>query len=296
MLNILFSYDFLVVATGTTILAIVSAMVGCFSVYRGQSLVGDAIGHASYPGVVLAFICFMTRNPLFLTLGAALLGALAYFTIQAIVRNSKIKLDAALAIVLTGFFGLGMVLKTYTQGNKAFTNASQAGLKNYIFGLAAFIVKDDVKIILIFSALALIIMLLFFKELVVSIFDADYGKSIGIRAKAVDIVLLIMMIALISLGLKSVGAILISSFLIIPCICANQHTKKLKYVLLIAAAVGGFSSFFGTFLSSAVKGFSTGPMIILTMGIITLISMIFGKYGLIKHSYMKKRYKLCGKS
>lgn len=295
MFEILKSYDFLVVASGVTILAIASAMVGCFSVYKGQSLVGDAIGHAAYPGVVIAFMCFQTRNPLVLTFGAAILGIVAYLTIQSIVNNSKIKLDASLAIVLTGFFGLGVVLKTYTQGNPVYANASQAGLKNYIFGLAAFIMKDDVGIILGFSLFAILIMFLFYKELVVSIFDRDYGHSIGINSKAVDLVLLVMMISLIALGLKSVGAILISSFLIIPCICANQHSKKLKNVLIIAATVGGFSSFIGTFISSAIKGFSTGPTIILTMGSITLLSMVFGQYGLIKHYYMKKRYQSCKK-
>ena len=124
MIEILTSYDFLVVALGTTILAMVSAVIGCFSVYKGQSLVGDAVGHSTFPGIVLIFMIFQSRNPILLTIGAALSAGLAYETIQALVRYSKIKLDAALAIVLSGFFGLGLVLKSYIQGNHNYVNAS----------------------------------------------------------------------------------------------------------------------------------------------------------------------------
>lgn len=291
MLDIFLSYDFLVVALGTVILALSSAMIGCFSVYKGQSLVGDAIGHSSYPGVVLAFMLFQTRNPLFLIIGAAFLGAIAYIHINYITKFSKVNLDAALAIVLSGYFGLGAVLKTYTQGNPLYSNASQAGLKNYIFGSAAFITKDDIYIILGFCLFALLLMFLFYKELVVSIFDKNFAKSIGISSSFIDFILLLMMISIIALGLKSVGAILISSFLIMPCICANQHSKKLKNVLIISSFVGAISSFVGTYLSTVIKGFSTGPTIIMCMGLITFLSMIFGKYGLLKNYLKKEEFK-----
>ena len=122
LIQILFSYDFLVVAIGTVLLAIPSAIVGCFSVYKGQSLMADAVGHASYPGVVVAFMLFSIRSSVILTLGAAVFGILAYLTIQLIRKHSVIDFDAALAIVLTGFFGLGMVLKSYLQGNPLYTS------------------------------------------------------------------------------------------------------------------------------------------------------------------------------
>ena len=128
LIQILFSYDFLVVAIGTVLLAIPSAIVGCFSVYKGQSLMADAVGHASYPGVVVAFMLFSIRSSVILTLGAAVFGILAYLTIQLIRKHSVIDFDAALAIVLTGFFGLGMVLKSYLQGNPLYMRASQSCL------------------------------------------------------------------------------------------------------------------------------------------------------------------------
>ena len=222
--DIIFSYDFYVVAIGVCILAIASAMVGCFSVYKGQSLVGDAIGHSSYAGVVLAFMIFQTKNPLVLTLGAGIIGAISYHTINVIIR-----LDSALAIVLSGFFGLGLVLDSFIQGNAKFSGASQAGLRNYIFGQASYIMREDIIFISSFSAIAIILMLMFYKELIICIFDKDYAKSLGYSTKMIDNVLLVMMISLICVGLKTVGAILISSFLIIPCIAASQHSKNINY-------------------------------------------------------------------
>ena len=279
--DIIFSYDFYVVAIGVCILAIASAMVGCFSVYKGQSLVGDAIGHSSYAGVVLAFMIFQTKNPLILTLGAGIIGAISYHTINVIINNSKIRLDSALAIVLSGFFGLGLVLDSFIQGNANFSNASQAGLRNYIFGQASYIMREDIIFISSFSAISIILMLMFYKELIICIFDKDYAKSLGYSTKMIDNVLLVMMISLICVGLKTVGAILISSFLIIPCIAASQHSKNIKNVLILSSIIASVSSFSGVLISSTVDRMSTGPTIIIVMCILTLLSMVLVKYGMI---------------
>ena len=295
LIQILFSYDFLVVVIGTVLLAIPSAIVGCFSVYKGQSLMADAVGHASYPGVVVAFMLFSIRSSVILTLGAAVFGILAYLTIQLIRKHSVIDFDAALAIVLTGFFGLGMVLKSYLQGNPLYMRASQAGLKNYIFGSAAFIVKEDIIMIAICAIIATILLVLFYKELVASIFDPQFASAIGISMPIVNTVLLLLMVMFIVVGLKAIGAVLISSFLTMPCICANQHSRNLKQVLFIAGSMAGISAFIGTFLSTAYSGVATGPMVIICMGILTVLSMVFGKYGLVAQKRLGKDAKSCQK-
>ena len=181
------------------------------------------------------------------------------------------------------------------QGNHSYANASQAGLKNYIFGSAAFMMREDIYLIIGVSVFTLVLFFLLKKELVVSIFDPEYAKAIGVHTRIAETALLLMMILFIVLGLKCVGAILISSFLIIPCICANQHSKNLNRVLLISISVGVISSFFGTWFSTAYRGISTGPMIILFLGAITLLSMIFGRYGMIRR-YKTKEKIACGKS
>ena len=255
----------------------------------------DAVGHASYPGVVVAFMLFSIRSSVILTLGAAVFGILAYLTIQLIRKHSVIDFDAALAIVLTGFFGLGMVLKSYLQGNPLYMRASQAGLKNYIFGSAAFIVKEDIIMIAICAIIATILLVLFYKELVASIFDPQFASAIGISMPIVNTVLLLLMVMFIVVGLKSIGAVLISSFLTMPCICANQHSRNLKQVLFIAGSMAGISAFIGTFLSTAYSGVATGPMVIICMGILTVLSMVFGKYGLVAQKRLGKDAKSCQK-
>ena len=128
-----------------------------------------------------------------------------------------------------------------------------------------------------------------------SIFDPQFASSIVISMPIVSGVLLLMMVMFIVVGLKCIGAILISSFLTMPCICANQHSRDLKWVLCIAAYVAGISAFIGTFLSTAYSGIATGPMVILCMGIFTILSMIFGKYGLIAQRKLGKDAKSCRK-
>ena len=149
--------------------------------------------------------------------------------------------------------------------------------------------------IAICAIIAAVLLALFYKELVASIFDPQFASSIGISMPIVSGVLLLMMVMFIVVGLKCIGAILISSFLTMPCICANQHSRDLKWVLCIAACVAGISAFIGTFLSTAYSGIATGPMVILCMGTFTILSMIFGKYGLIAQRKLGKDAKSCRK-
>ena len=128
-----------------------------------------------------------------------------------------------------------------------------------------------------------------------SIFDPQFASAIGISMPIVNTVLLLLMVMFIVVGLKSIGAVLISSFLTMPCICANQHSRNLKQVLFIAGSMAGISAFIGTFLSTAYSGVATGPMVIICMGIVTVLSMVFGKYGLVAQKRLGKDAKSCQK-
>lgn len=281
-MDILRNYSFIIVALGTVILAMATGIIGSISVLKGKSLIGDAIGHSTYPGIVIAFMLLMEKSPLVLLLGAAIAGAISFFLIDLISNNSKIDLDATLAIVLSSFFGLGMVLKSYIQGHPAYAGVSQSGLKNYIFGQASYIMKNDVKIIFVVSILSIILLLVFYKEIKVYVFDEVYAKTIGISPAFINTIILIATMLLITTGLKLVGAILISSMLIVPAITALQWTDKFHVMLIIAGLCGGVSAFIGTFISTAYDGMSTGPTIILVMSLFSLISMIIGPRGIRK--------------
>lgn len=288
-MDILTGYSFLIVGAGTFLLASIAGAVGCITVLKGQSLIGDAIGHSAFPGIILSFMLFMQRDPMLLTLGAAVSGTTAFMLIQVIKENSKLELDAILAVILSSFFGLGMVLKSYIQGNSLYKAVAQSGLSSYIFGQAAYIMKADVKLIVCLGIPTLVLLILFYKEIKLFLFDEIYARTIGIKTILLYAIILIMTMGIIAAGLKLVGAILISSLLIIPAITAMQWSERFSRVLVIAGAVGGISALIGTYLSTVYDGMSTGATIILVMGSFAMISLVIGPHGMISNIKMRRK-------
>lgn len=281
-ISIITQYSFIVVAIGTMLLAMATGIVGTISILKGQSLIGDAVGHASLPGIILAFMISGRKSSLILMLGAIVAGIVAFLLIQIISEGSKIEADTAMAVILSAMFGMGMVLKSYIQGNQKIQGASQSGLASYIFGQAAYILREDVYIILAVSVISLALFILFYKEIKVYVFDMVYAYTIGINSRLTSLLIMIITMILIAAGLKAVGAILISSMLITPAVTGLQWSKSYEKVLMIAALTGAVSAFLGTFISSAVKGFSTGPSIILIMSVIALFSVLFAPRGIVR--------------
>ena len=284
---VLTSYTFLVVAFGTVVLAIASAIIGSVSVIKGQSLIGDAIGHATFPGVVLAFMLFNVMETYVLVAGAMLMGVIAFLAIQKVTDSSKITLDSALAIVLSGFFGLGMALKSYAQGNPNFSGTQ--GIDDFIFGQAAYMLESDVYLIMAASVISLVIFFAFYEQLKIFVFDSIYASTIGINTKNMNMLVLVMTIGLIAVGLKAVGAVLIVNILIAPAVAGQLWSNRFGIVLAIAALVGGASAFIGTYVSTAFTGIATGPAIILSLSFFVIVSILFSPKGIVRRrSRMKK--------
>ena len=279
-MTLLFQYSFIVVALGTMCLAMSTGIVGTISILKRQSLIGDAVGHASFPGIVLAFIIAGRKDSLTLMSGAIIAGVCAFFIIQYIVNSSKLEADTTMAVILSAMFGFGMVLKSYIQGNPSFSG-SQAGLANYIFGQAAYMLKEDVIIIFSVSIVSILLFLIFFKEIKIHVFDEAYAETLGIKKNIISVLIIIITMLLIAAGLKAVGVVLISSMLITPGVIGMQWSKRYESVLIIAAISGALSALIGTSVSTLVKGMSTGPSIILCMTAIAFLSVLFGPYGII---------------
>ena len=126
-----------------------------------------------------------------------------------------------MAIILSAMFGFGMVLKSYIQGNPAFSG-SQAGLANYIFGQAAYMLKEDVIIIFSVSIVSILLFLMFYKEIKIHVFDEAYAETLGIKKNIISVLIIIITMLLIAAGLKAVGVVLISSMLITPGVIGMQ--------------------------------------------------------------------------
>ena len=263
-------YTLMIVAIGAALLGTVSGALGTYAVLRRQSLLGDAISHAALPGIAIAFLLTGSKTPLILVLGAAIAGWLGTLLILSIVRLTRIKYDSALAIVLSTFFGFGLVLHTLIQRTG---NANQAGLDTFLFGQAATILERDVLTIGILGGVALIIMLVFWKELKLLIFDEGFAASIGFPTRALDILLTSLLVIAIVLGLQAVGAVLMSAMLVAPAVAARQWTNRLQLMVFLAACFGALAGVSGTIISSTASRIPTGPTIVLCATAIVGISI-----------------------
>lgn len=277
----LWSYSYIVIALGTGLLALASAVAGCVTVERGRGLIGDALGHATFPGVILAFMVLYSRQVTGLMIGSVISALVATWVIGWLGEDRRLERDGVLAIVLSGFFGLGLVLKSYISGHPGYQRASQAGLSSYIFGQAAYILERDVIVISIVAVVVLVLLVLFYRPMSIFLFDDTFAQTVGIPRRFMEALNLAMMIILISLGLKVVGAILISSFLIIPAVSAKLWTRTFPATMALAAVFAVASSLVGSAFSMVVPGLSTGPTIVLMMGTLALISLFISPDGIL---------------
>ncbi|MCY4567017.1 MAG: metal ABC transporter permease [Candidatus Poribacteria bacterium] len=265
-------YTLMIVAIGAALLGAVSGSLGTYAVLRRQSLLGDAISHAALPGIAIAFLLTGSKTPLILVLGAALAGWLGTLLILSIVRLTRIKYDSALGIVLSTFFGFGLVLHTLIQRTG---NANQAGLDTFLFGQAATILESDVWTIGILGGIAIIIMLVFWKELKLLVFDEGFAASLGFPIRVLDILLTSLLVVAIVLGLQAVGAVLMSAMLVAPAVAARQWTNKLSVMMFLAACFGALAGVSGTIISSSASRIPTGPTIVLCATVVVGFSIAF---------------------
>ena len=285
-LHLFSDYTLRTVAIGTAILGIVSGALGSYAVLRKQSLVGDAISHAALPGICLAFLITDSKTPLVMIVGASLAGWLGILVVTAIVRNTRIKEDAALGIILAVFFGVGIVLLTLIQ---KMPNANQAGLDKFLFGQAAALLERDIKTMGVISIMVISLTFLFWKEFKLLCFDPTFGASLGFPMKILDILLMTLIVIAIVIGLQAVGVVLMSAMVVAPASAARQWTNRLAIMVCLAAFFGAIAGVTGAIISSTTTRTPTGPMIVVCASVIFLFSLAFApNRGLIWQSLLKK--------
>jgi manganese/zinc/iron transport system permease protein len=269
--ELLFDYTLRNVALGSAILGIVGGVLGCFATLRRQGLLGDALSHAALPGVVLAFMLTGSKAPLVLLLGAGLTGWLGTLLILLIVRETRISEDSALGIVLTWFFGMGIVLLTMLQKSN---NANQAGLDKFLFGQAATLVAENVLTMAVLGGLALFLVGLLYKEFKLITFDPLFAASIGFPMRRLNVLLTSLIVVAVMIGLQTVGVVLMAAMLIAPAAAARQWTNRFAYMLGLAGLFGAMAGVGGALLSVTQERLPTGPMVILVATAIVIVSLL----------------------
>jgi len=267
-----FDYTLRTVAAGAATLGLMSGALGSFAVLRRQSLLGDAVAHAALPGIALAFLITGSRETWALTIGAAILGWVGALLVIAIRRTTRIKEDTALGLVLSVFFGFGLLLLTFIQKRP---NSSQAGLDKFLFGQAATLLISDVWLIIALGAAAFAVIMIFWKEFKLLCFDADYGATLGLPMRLLDIALTTTLVIAIVAGLQTVGVILMSAMVVAPAAAARQWTNRLGVMVALAAAFGATAGIGGAIASSTAAGLPTGPMIVVCLSLIAAASLLF---------------------
>lgn len=270
--DIFFDYTLRTVAAGAGALGLVSGALGSFAVLRKQSLLGDAISHAALPGIALIFLLTGSKATLVLVLGAGLAGWIGTLLVASVVRTTRIKEDSALGLALSVFFGFGLVLLTFIQ---KLPDASQAGLDKFLFGQAATLLERDVVVIVALSAVAFSVMMMFWKQFKIISFDPEYAASLGIGVRRMDVLLTSVIVLAIVTGLQTVGVVLMSAMIVAPASAARQWTDRLGLMVALAALFGALAGVSGAVVSSTAARLPTGPMIVVCLSLIVMVSFAF---------------------
>lgn len=267
------------VAFGSVLLTASAAIVGCFTFLKKKALVGDAVAHSVLPGICLAFMLSGTKNPFYIIIGAFITGWLSLVIIDKITAKSKIKEDTAIALILSVFFGVGILLLTIIQHSG---NASQSGLDHFLFGNAAALIGDDLLVFTTVAAILLIVVTLFFKEFTLISFDENFAKSIGFPVRKIELVLTTLTVLAVVIGIQAVGVVLMAAMLITPAAAARFWTDKIRVMLVLSAILGAVAGLLGTYVSYIAPSMPTGPWIVVIISMIAFISFFFApKKGII---------------
>lgn len=244
---------------------IICAVVGTYLMVQRLALLGDAISHSVLPGLAIAFILNIN-----IFIGAFISGLLSTVLINIIRNNSKLKEDAAMGIVFSAFFALGITLITVVQ------KENKIDLNHFLFGNILGVKFDEVRDTIIIAIFILLIVFIFYKELLFYTFDKLGAQAVGLPVKWLDMGLMILIGLTIIASLKAVGVILVLSLLITPAATAYLLVNRLHLVMLIGVIIGIFSSVSGMYLSYYFNLPSGATIVLVT-------STLFGLTFIIKY-------------
>ena len=272
------------VLIGSILLGVSCGLLGSFIVVRKMALFGDALSHAVLPGVAMGFLWNKTRDPVAIFIGATLAGLLGGAVVTLIRQTTKLKEDTALGIVLASFYAVGVCLIGRIQNMKNVGNKS--GIMDFLFGKAASIGADDVALMAVVTALVVLIVGLFYKELLVTSFDNAFARAVGFPAGLIHYALMLLLSFSVVIALQAVGVVLVSAMLITPAAAAYLLTDRMHRMLGLAMLFGVFAGALGAFLSYLGTNLPTGPLMVLAATTVFVMAFLFGpRHGVVARAF-----------
>jgi manganese/zinc/iron transport system permease protein len=267
-----------VVLAGSCVFGAAAGLVGTFLLLRKRSLLGDTLGHATLPGIAGAFLIAITlgvnaRSFLWLSIGAAVSGIAGMLTVLGIRKFSRIKDDAALAIVLSVFFGTGVALLSAIQ---QLPGGQAAGIEGFIYGNTASMTTQDAGFIFAASLFVVVACVAFFKEFSLLCFDEAFASTTGWPVRTLDLFLMSLIVLVTVIGLQSVGILLVVALLVIPPVAARFWSDNLRVVAFLATIIGADSAIVGVVVSSVLPKMPAGAIIVLVAATIFAFGFLFG--------------------
>lgn len=277
---------------GSIFMCMTAALVGVLVFLRRQSMLGESLSHAAYPGVIGGIIGAGVLSlsdgeegllSALVLIGAFFTAVLALLAIHYLCQKLKLKSDSALCFILAAFFGIGITLASQTQF--AFSHLYRQG-QMYLYGQTATMTDAHIAIYFLLFLFVLSVIVFFYKELQTVTFDRQYASSLGMPVTLIDSVIYFIIVLAIVVCIRSVGVVLMSAMLIAPAVSARQYTYKLPLIFALASLIGLVSGFLGNYFS--VEGslylmerynqkvtLPTGPMIVVVAFCISLISLLY---------------------
>lgn len=271
-----FQYPFMQTALGVTVfIGIVSALLSCYLILKGWSLMGDALSHAVLPGVVLAYIWSIP-----FAIGAFVAGLSCALAIGWVKQNSRVREDTVIGLIFTAFFALGLILVSRTP--------SDVHLMHILYGNALGIERDALIQTLVTGTLALIVVLLFRRDLMLFCFDPNHARAIGLNVTFLYYSLLTLLALTVVAALQAVGLILAIAMLITPGAIAYLLTDRFGRMQVIAVSAAILAGVIGVYLSFYLDA-SSGGCIVVAQALLFFAAMLFGpKRGLIPRTLQRR--------
>jgi manganese/zinc/iron transport system permease protein len=279
-----------IVAAGLSLLGAAGGLVGTFTLLRKRSLLADAVGHATLPGIAGAFLLApllgLTGRELPLLLaGAVAAAAVALVAIDLLARR-RITADAAMAVTLSVFFGVGAVLLSIVQESE---RGEQAGLRSFLFGSAVGMDRGEATLVAAIAAAALATSLVARRPLATLAFDEEFAGTVGLPIRKLDALLMALVLAVTIAGLQAVGLVLVIAVLVVPPVTARLWAGRVPGMLAVASLVGAATGWIGTAFSTVAPRQPTGAITVLVGGAILVASLLVAPRGLLVASVRRLR-------